>query len=78
MNHFIKKEWVCNLSKAELRTKQEVKFKRLVKWAKLKALKNRQKDIKNNINVLNANYKPVNNNVKLYVVGYTEPQYNSR
>ena len=62
----------------ELRLKQARQLKRLKRWARLKALKNRRKDIKNNINVLNANYKPCNNNWKLYVVGYVEPKYNSR
>ena len=60
-----------------LRLKQARQYKRLKKWARLKALKNRSKDIKNNINVLNANYKPVNNNRKLMIVGYYDPIYKS-
>ena len=63
----------------ELRLKQARQLKRLKRWARMKALKNRSKDIKNNINILNANYKPCNNNWKLYEVGcYVEPKYNSR
>lgn len=72
---YFKKKSFDTLSHDELIARQKRQFARLSKMAKLKALKNYNKDIKNP-SFLNAT-KFVNNNIKLFIRGYTEPNYKS-